>query len=48
MLQNASRMIINIQSGQHTEVIVMRLIDERRRDFTNGTPTLNLCIGSGS
>jgi hypothetical protein len=44
MLQNASHMVINIHPGQFTEMIVTRGLRERRREFMNSTPSLNLCI----
>jgi hypothetical protein len=43
MLQGVSRMIVNIHPGEYTEIILVRRLDQRRRDFSLSAPTLNIC-----
>ena len=43
LLQTANRLVINIEPGVFTEIIVARRLQERRREFMNNPPTLNLC-----
>ncbi|MFC1610593.1 PilZ domain-containing protein [Myxococcota bacterium] len=48
LLMNASRLVVNVNPGQFTEVVVIRRISERRRQFRQSSPTLNLCAPSPS
>lgn len=47
LLQQATRLVINVKANQFTEVIVLRRLGESRREFMQTTPTLNLCFVTG-
>jgi hypothetical protein len=47
MLQQATRLVVNVKAGQFSEVIVLRRLGEGRRQFMESTPTLNLCFVTG-
>jgi hypothetical protein len=44
LLQNSNRLVLNIQPGAFTEVIIVRKLGERRKSFAEGAPTFNVCI----
>jgi hypothetical protein len=43
LLQSSNRLIINIEPDAFTEIIVVRRLTERRRDFMNNAPSFSLC-----
>jgi hypothetical protein len=47
LLQNATRLVINVKRNQFTEVIVLRRRGLRRADFMKSCPTLNVCLIDG-
>ena len=47
LLQSATRLIVNIKAGQFTEVIFVRKLGQRRREFAASAPTLSVCVVDG-
>ncbi len=43
LLRNASRMIVNVDPGRFTEIIILRRRREHGAAFARSTPTLNVC-----
>ena len=48
ILQEATRLIVNIKAGQFTEVLFARRLKERRRAFAQSCPTLSVCAVEGA